>query len=360
MLRPFTQENVRAQGRVTAVTWLPPAVWAVCYHGNWASGNSRRMLESCIFNIISRRVESQMSKLKFLISLMTSENDYQVEQANAAEAVAGKLGIDCQVLFADNDAVTQSSQILKAIQSPEGKQLSGVIMEPVGGTALPQVARAATNAGVGWVVLNREVNYMSELRRTAKVPAFGVSSDHLEVGRIQARQCAALIPRGGTVLYVQGPSDSPVAKDRVEGMQELKPGNIQLLTLKGNWTEESAARAGRSWLSLMTSRKTVIDAVIAQNDAMAIGVRKAFQEMIPEMDKDRWLDIPFTGVDGAPKTGQAWVRSGLLAATVHTPPNAGTALEVFVSAIERGKTPEERVLIEPSSVPTLEQLKSRR
>ena len=301
-----------------------------------------------------------MSKLKFLVSLMTNDNDYQVEQSNSAEAAAAKLGVDCQILFADNDAVTQSSQILKAIQSPDGQQLSGVVMEPVGGTALPQVARAAVNAGVGWAVLNRDVSYLSELRGTAKVPVFGVSSDQLEVGRIQARQCAVLIPRGGTVLYVQGPSESPVAKDRVLGMQELKPNNVHLLTLKGNWTEESATRAARSWLSLTTSRKTVIDVVIAQNDAMAIGVRKAFQEVIAEIDRDRWLEIPFTGVDGAPKTGQAWVRSGLLAATVLTPPNAGTAMELFVDAIKHGKMPAERVLIAPSSVPTLEKLRGLR
>jgi len=104
----------------------------------------------------------------------------------------------------------------------------------------------------------------------------------------------------------------------------------------------------------------VIDVVIAQNDAMAIGVRKAFQEMIAEIDRDRWLEIPFTGVDGAPKTGQAWVRSGLLAATVFTPPNAGTAMELFVDAIKHGKMPTERVLIAPSSVPTLEKLRARR
>ena len=298
-----------------------------------------------------------MGKLKFLVSLMTNENDYQVEQAQSAEGAAAKLGIDCQILFADNDAITQSSQILKAIQSSQEHELSGVVMEPVGGTALPQVARAAVNAGIGWAVLNREVSYLSELRRIAKVPVFGVSSDQLEVGRIQAKQCATLLPRGGTVLYVHGPSESPVAKERALGMQELKPNNIHLVTVKGNWTEESAMRTTRSWLSLTTSRKTAIDAVIAQNDAMAIGVRKAFQEVIPEIDKDRWLQIPFTGVDGAPKTGQAWVRSGLLAATIFTPPNAGTALELFRGALQQGKMPSERVLIEPNSVPALEKLK---
>jgi len=300
-----------------------------------------------------------MHKLRILVSLMTSENDYQLEQASSAEEAGKKLGVECRILFADNDAITQSTQILKAIQTSEEDRPDAVVMEPVGGTALPQVARAAINAGVGWSVLNRDVDYISELRRVAKVPIFGVSSDQLEVGRIQARQCAALFPRGGNILYVQGPSDSPVAKQRALGMQELKPNNVHLVSLKGNWTEDSAIRTVRSWLKLTTSQKAAIDGVVAQNDAMAIGVRKAFEEMIPEIEKDRWLEVPFTGVDGAPKTGQAWVRSGLLTATVFTPPNAGRAVELQFEAIAHGRTPTERVLVPPASLPEMEKLGAR-
>ena len=42
---------------------------------------------------------------------------------------------------------------------------------------------------------------------------------------------------------------------------------------------------------------------------MAIGARKAFEELPNEADRERWLELPFTGCDGLPKTGQAWVRS---------------------------------------------------
>ncbi|HTP67331.1 MAG TPA: sugar ABC transporter substrate-binding protein [Dongiaceae bacterium] len=300
-----------------------------------------------------------MQKLKMLVSLMTSENDYQLEQANSAEEASKKLGVECKILFADNDAITQSTQILKAIQGSEEERPHAVVMEPVGGTALPQVARAATQLGIGWTVLNRDVDYVSDLRRAAKAPIFGVSSDQLEVGRIQARQCAALFPRGGNVLYIQGPSDSPVAKQRALGMQELKPNNLHLVGLKGNWTEDSAIRTVRSWLKLTTSQKATIDGVVAQNDAMAIGVRKAFEEVIPEIEKDRWLEVPFIGVDGAPKTGQAWVRSGLLTATVFTPPNAGRAVELLFEGIAHGRTPSERVLVPPASLPEIEKLGAR-
>jgi hypothetical protein len=57
-----------------------------------------------------------------------------------------------------------------------------------------------------------------------------------------------------------------------------------------------------------------------------------------------------------PKTGQTWVRSGLLAATVFVPPNTGQAIEMFVQAIQHGKQPPERALTMPASIPPLEAL----
>ena len=299
-----------------------------------------------------------MRKLKFLISLMTNENDYQLEQANSAEQAAGRLGVDIQILFADNDAITQSTQILKAIQVEAKDRPDAIVFEPVGGTALPQVARAAMNAGIGWAVLNRDAAYIAEFRLTSKVPIFGVSSDQVEVGRISGRQCKALLPRGGSILYIEGPSQSSVARERAIGMQETKPVNIHVATLKGQWTEESARRAVSSWLKLSTSQKATIDLIVSQNDAMAIGARKAFQELPSEIERERWLSIPFLGCDGVPKTGQSWVRSGLLQATIFCPPNTGPAIEMLVDALKNKKNLPERAFTVAASIPPIESLRA--
>ena len=81
--------------------------------------------------------------------------------------------------------------------------------------------------------------------------------------------------------------------------------------------------------------------------------------MSDEAEKERWLRLPFLGCDGLPKTGQAWVKSGLLRATIFIPPNTGQALEMFVDALQRGKQPPERALTVPVSVPSLTELKLR-
>ena len=298
-----------------------------------------------------------MAKPRFLVSLTTSDNDYQIEQAQSAEQAARKLGVEVQIVFADNDAINQSTQVLKAIQSPEGARPSAIIFEPVGGTALPQVAQAAVSAGIGWGVLNRDASYIPDLRKIATAPVFGLTSDHLEIGRIQGRQFAALLPHGGSVLYIQGPSENSAAKDRTLGMRETKPANIQVTILKAQWTEESSTRAVRSWLKLVTSQRAPIDLIGAQDDSMAAGARKAFDELTNESEKERWLSLPFTGCDGLPKTGQAWVRSGILTATVFVPPNAGEAIEMLVNALQSKKQIPERVLTVPISIPALSELK---
>ena len=93
---------------------------------------------------------------------------------------------------------------------------------------------------------------------------------------------------------------------------------------------------------------------------MAMGARKAFEE-IPDIPlRERWLAVPFTGCDGMPKTGQAWVRSGLLAGTVIVPVNAGKAVEMLAKSMETGKIPPERTFVEVKSFPPLEELSARR
>jgi len=300
-----------------------------------------------------------MKKLRFLVSLTTSDNDYQIEQAQSAEDAARKFGLELQVIYADNDAVTQSTQLLKAIQAEESYRPDAIIFEPVGGTALPQVARAAASAGIGWAVLNRDANYVPELRKSSSAPVFIVTSDHFEIGRIQGRQIAALLPHGGNILCIQGPAENSAAKDRTAGMTETKPANVHATLLRAQWTEESSQKAVRSWLKLTTSRKAAIDLVAAQDDSMAIGARKAIEELPDETEIKRWLTLPFLGCDGLPKTGQAWVKSGLLAATIFVPPNTGQAIELFVEALQRGKQPPERALTVAVSVPPLNQLNRR-
>ena len=301
-----------------------------------------------------------MKKLSVLLSLTTNDNDYQIEQAVAAEEAARQTGVDLQIIYADNDAINQSQQLLKIIQSSSGTRPDAIVFEPAGSTALPQVARAAAAAGIGWVLLNREADYIGELRSKYRVPAFVITSDHREIGKLQGRQIGALLPSGAAVLYIQGPSGSDATVQRTEGMQQAKPPSAQVRMLRAQWTEGSAYQAVSAWLRLSTSREMHMDAVFAQDDSMAMGARKAFQDIPDSHLRDRWLALPFAGCDGLPKTGQAWVRSGLLAATVVVPANAGLAVQMLTKATQSATLPPERTFMEVRSFPALQELENSR
>jgi ribose transport system substrate-binding protein len=296
-----------------------------------------------------------MKRLNFLVSLTNDDNDYQQEQSAAAEKAARQHGVDVKIIHANNDAVMQSQQLLHYVQDSSVVRPDAILFEPAGGTGFPQVARAAAAAGIGWAVLNHEVDYVLELRRTYKVPIFAISSAHEEIGKIQGKQFGALLPNGGSILYIEGPANSSAAKERTRGMNKTKPVNIQVKSMRANWTEESAYKTVSSWLRLRTSQETKIDLVGAQDDSMAIGARKAFGE-VAAGDRERWLKLPFTGCDGMPKTGQSWVRSGLLAATIFIRPNTDLAIEMLVSAIKSGTPLPDMKLTEPESIPSLADL----
>src|SRR5208283_3010440 len=113
-----------------------------------------------------------MNQLTVVVSLITQDNDYQREQAASAEAAALKLGAKLEIIYASNDAVQQTQQILSFIQVP-GKRPDAILVEPVG-TGMLQVAKAAVDAGIAWALINAGVDYIPQLRQHAMVPIFSV------------------------------------------------------------------------------------------------------------------------------------------------------------------------------------------
>src|SRR5271163_1297099 len=155
-----------------------------------------------------------MTKLRLVVSLITQDNDYQLEQAASARTAAAELGVDIDIIYAENDGITQSTQLLKLIQAEPALRPNGLVVEPCGATSLSKVASAAAAAGVGWALVNRAAEYTEELRKTYRCPILSISTNQKEIGRIQGKQIASLLPTGGSVLYIQGPSVSSVAAER--------------------------------------------------------------------------------------------------------------------------------------------------
>jgi len=299
-----------------------------------------------------------VNKLRVVVSLLTEDNDYQLEQAAAAQAAALTLGANLEIVFAGNDAVKQTQQLLSFIQEPD-RRPDAILVEPVG-TSMPQIAKAAVDGGIGWSLINVHADYIPQLRMRAAVPVFSVLCDHEEIGKIQGQQIGAILGDRGCVLHIEGPGLRDIAKLRTKGMLSTKPAAVDVKTLRGDWTQRSGYQAIKSWLSLSTSRQLHVGMIACQNDDMAIGARKAFEELGDIEDRGHWLRQPITGCDGVPKAGQAWVRQGHLAATVISPPLAGTAMQLMASALKTGAQPPEHTVSAPSSFPELKELQKTR
>jgi ribose transport system substrate-binding protein len=140
------------------------------------------------------------------------------------------------------------------------------------------------------------------------------------------------------------------------GVQETMPGNIELQAVRGKWTEESGAHAMEVRLKIKGSRPPDVGVIGCQNDAMAMGARRAVEALPAGTQRDLWLQLPFIGCDGVPTSGQLWVQKGSLAATIVAPPLAGRAMDLVLSAITSGRPMTEHTLVGPTSYPAVDQL----
>jgi ABC-type sugar transport system substrate-binding protein len=291
-------------------------------------------------------------KPKVMVSLLSEEQEFQVMQAADAREAGARLGFEVQVVFAGGHAVLQSQQLLKAVHAPQGERPAAILVEPTVGEAFERIARNATRAGVGWFLVNLRAGYIDQLRTAhPALPVAMIGTDQVEIGRIQGRQCRALLPDGGRVLSVRGPEDSTVTYQRAEGLTEVLGEGFELRVLNGNWTAASGDKAVMSWLRLKATEPFQPDVVAAQNDLMALGVRRAFTVNRPD-----WADIPYLGSDGLPAGGQKRVNDGEFAGTIIAPSNTGPALEWVARWLESGELPPREVIMTPTSYPPVAEL----
>jgi ribose transport system substrate-binding protein len=287
---------------------------------------------------------------RLVVCLTSAEQEYQALQGEDARAAGARLAAEVDVLFAEDNAVMQIQQLFHHVHAPEAERPAALLLHTRVPDGLERVARNAARAGIGWLLLNRGAPYLEPLRREHPALALAaITTDHAEIGRIQARQLEKLRPGRRHVLYVQGPPDAPAARLRLEGFEEgSRASGHELRVLNGEWTDSSAEKAVAAWLRLRTAELFAPDAVVCQNDNMARGTRRALERLRPE-----WARVPFLGCDGLPQSGRRDVDEGRLAATVSIPSCAGPAVELALRWKRDGVVPPAETVLAPSAYPAL-------
>ncbi|HET6437586.1 MAG TPA: substrate-binding domain-containing protein [Anaeromyxobacter sp.] len=289
---------------------------------------------------------------RVLFSQLDRTQEYQQMQEEEGRAAAARAGLEAEAVYCQNDPATQLEQVSRAMRGPEATRPVAVIIQPAAVAGLEALAREAARTGVGWVAMD-SAPYLEGLQREfpGKLLAL-VSPDQREIGRMMAKLIRAVLPRGGRIVHLEGPSlVAPVIHRRIGMMEVLKGSGVEVVkTLTGDWGEASGEKATTFWLKL-GSRKERPDLVAAQNDAMATGAWKALRALKPE-----WGDVPLIGCDGLPNGGQRLVRENMLLGTVVQPTTFPASVEAVVRSLH-GEAVAPATLLAPSIFPALEQIR---
>jgi ABC-type sugar transport system substrate-binding protein len=293
---------------------------------------------------------------RIVLSLVNESNEYQRFVKFDAEAAARRLNVDLETLSANSDAAAQARQLSELLRRDPAVRPQGVIVFPVRDASLSRVGQDVVHAGLGWVLLNRRAPWVEELQQTARrVPVGLVGPDQLENGRLQGRQVRALLPSGGHILCVTGPTPSSAAQDRLRGLQEALEGSgIETSQVAGNWDAAAAEEAVGAWLRVVLYTRLQLGAVACQNDAMAIGARQVLDRLAAE-GHPALAQVPVLGIDGRDSVGKKLVHEGRLAATIIQPSSGAPAVEWMARALSGERVPP-RVVLAVHSYPDVSAL----
>jgi ribose transport system substrate-binding protein/inositol transport system substrate-binding protein len=268
---------------------------------------------------------AQPKKYGLFMSHMT--NAFTIEMSDAVKAKAKELAVDLTVYDGGQDAAKQASQLESAVS----QGIAGVVIEPVSVDGLVPAIEAATKAGVKVVVVNQAIS-----KPEAAASFVGVSN--VDGGKLEMKTAAAAIGGKGNVAFLLGPMGSDAEVGRTEGYtQVLKdyPDIKVVFQQTANWDTDQALTLVENWLQTGTE----INAIVANNDGMAMGALKAVEDA-KMLDK-----IKIYGLDATPDALAA-VKDGRLAATISqgTTAQGAKAMETAVKLVT-GEKVEPQILL---------------
>lgn len=216
-------------------------------------------------------------------------------------------GVTVQVEDAQNDVAKQQSQVQNFIASG----VDAIIVNPVDTDAMIAVSKIAADAGIPLVYVNREPVNVADL--PAK-QAF-VGSDERESGTLETKEICRLLKEAGktkaNIVVMMGELSNQAARQRTKDIHDvIATPECSFMKIveeqTANWQRTQASDLMTNWLSAGIQ----FDAVISNNDEMAIGAIQALKAA----GKDTSKEI-IGGVD-ATQDALASMKAGDLKVTV--------------------------------------------
>ena len=209
------------------------------------------------------------------LTMANSDNFLTVLRNGLVEKAAATDGVNLQVEVADDDVSKQLSQIQNFIAAG----VKAIIVNPVDTSATQAMTDAAAAANIPLVYVNRQPINVDTLPDNQ---AF-VASNEVDSGTLETIEICRLLKEAGkteaNVYVMMGQLSNQAAVQRTADIHDVMAAGKCAVTLNiideqtANWSRDEAQSMMANWIS----SGTAYDAVIANNDEMAIGAIQAMK-----------------------------------------------------------------------------------
>ncbi|WP_112811409.1 sugar ABC transporter substrate-binding protein [Ensifer sp.] len=268
------------------------------------------------------------------VSMAQFDDNFLTVLRNGMSDYAKTLsGVDLQIEDAQNDVSKQQSQIQNFIAAG----VTAIIVNPVDTDATAAMSKIAADAGIPLVYVNREPVNVDTL---PEKQAF-VASNEQESGTLQTQEICKMLNGKGKAVVMMGELSNQAARMRTKDIHDVLATEackgIEIVEEQtANWSRTQGSDLVTNWLSAGLE----FDAVISNNDEMAIGAIQALKAAGRSMDS-----VVIGGID-ATQDALAAMAAGDLDVTVFQ--NAAGQGKGSVDAalkLAKGETIEKKVYI---------------
>ncbi len=206
-------------------------------------------------------------------------------------------GVQLQFEDARSDVVKQLSQVESFIS----QKVDAIVVNPVDTAATKKITEAAVKAGIPLVYVNRRPDDLNLPKGVVTV-----ASNDLEAGQMQMQYLAEKMGGKGDIVILLGDLANNSTTNRTKGVKEVltQYPNIKIEQEQtGVWSRDKGMTLVNDWLT--QGRK--FDAVVSNNDEMAIGAAMALQQAGVAKGS-----VLIAGVDGTPDGLNAVKKGSLL------------------------------------------------
>lgn len=212
------------------------------------------------------------------VSMALFDDNFLTVLRNGMSDYAKTLdGVELQIEDAQNDVSKQQSQIQNFIAAG----VTAIIVNPVDTDATAAMSKIAADAGIPLVYVNREPVNVDTL---PEKQAF-VASNEQESGTLQTQEICKMLGGKGKAVVMMGELSNQAARMRTKDIHDVLATDqckgIEIVEEQtANWSRTQGSDLLTNWLSAGVE----FDAVISNNDEMAIGAIQALKAAGRSMD----------------------------------------------------------------------------